>query len=103
MLANDDLMEIFAASNHPGWLVDVINRSVEELGYDIQPTGTQGSDQLAFAQAGIVTSGIGIISRFSHTPQDTPEKINKKSLQIAGEITAQVVLNAIKRSNSRHQ
>lgn len=97
MLADDDLMKIFAASNHPDWLVDVINKSVEELGYDVQPTGTQGSDQLAFAQAGIVTSGIGIISAFSHTSQDIPTRINKRSLNIAGEITAQVVLNAIKR------
>ena len=95
MLPDDDLLKIFAASNHPDWLVDAINKSVEELGYDIQPTGTQGSDQLAFAQAGIVTSGIGIISQFSHTPQDIPTRINKKSLKIAGEITAHVVLNAI--------
>ena len=97
MLADDDLMRIFGASNHPEWLVDVINRSVDELGYDIQPTGTQGSDQLAFAQAGIVTSGIGIISTNSHTLQDIPEEIDKTSLKIAGEITAHVVLNAIKR------
>jgi hypothetical protein len=97
MLADDNLMRIFAASNHPDWLVDVITKSVEELGYDIQPTGTQGSDQLAFAQAGIVTSGIGIISGFSHTPQDTPEKINKKSLRVAGDITTHVVLSAIER------
>ena len=100
MLADDDLLRIFAASNHPDWLVDVINKSVEELGYDIQSTGTHGSDQLAFAQAGIVTSGIGIISEFSHTPQDVPEEIDKKSLKIAGEITALVVLNAIKRFKS---
>jgi hypothetical protein len=97
MLPDDDLMKIFAASNHPDWLVDVINKSVDELGYVIQPTGTHGSDQLAFAQAGIVTSGIGIISANSHTTQDIPEKINKKSLKIAGEITAHVVLGAIER------
>ncbi len=97
MVPDSDLLRIFSASNHPGWLVDIINKSVEELGYDIQSTGTQGSDQLAFAQAGIVTSGIGISSEFSHTPQDIPDNINKKSLKMAGEITAHVVLNAIKR------
>lgn len=97
MLADDDLMRIFGASNHPDWLVDVINKSVEELGYDIQPTGTHGSDQLAFAQAGIVTSGVGIISEFSHTPQDIPKEIDQKSLELAGKIAANVVLNAIKR------
>lgn len=103
MLADDDLMKIFAASNHPDWLVDVINESVGELGYDVQPTGTQGSDQLAFAQAGIVTSGIGITSNFSHTPQDVPTRVSKKSLKIAGEITAHVVLNAIERFSASTQ
>jgi hypothetical protein len=75
----------------------------DELGYDIQPTGTHGSDQLAFAQAGIVTSGIGIISTNSHTPRDIPEEINKESLKIAGEIAAHVVLNAIKRFSPSYQ
>jgi hypothetical protein len=97
MLPGDDLLGIFTASNHPDWLVDVVTKSVDELGYEIQPTGTHGSDQLAFAQAGIVTSGIGIISTNSHTPQDLPEEIDKKSLRIAGEITAHVVLGAIER------
>jgi Zn-dependent M28 family amino/carboxypeptidase len=97
MLPDDDLLKIFSVSNHPDWLVDVIAKSVDDLGYEIQPTGTHGSDQLSFAQAGIVTSGIGIMSPNSHTPQDRPEGIDKKSLMIAGEITAHVVLGAIER------
>lgn len=95
MLAGEDLMKIMMTSNHPQWLVDVVNKSVEDLGYDIQPTPTQGSDQLAFAQAGIVTSGVGIISEHSHTPQDIPENINKRSLKIAGEIATHVVMNTL--------
>jgi hypothetical protein len=97
MLADESLMGIFTASNHPQWLVDIVNKSVEELGYEVKSTGTQGSDQLTFAQAGIVTSGVGIISEHSHTPQDMPENINKKSLKIAAEIAAHVVLNTLKR------
>jgi hypothetical protein len=97
MLADEDLMKVMTASNHPQWLVDVLTKSVKELGYEIEPTETQGSDQLTFAQAGIVTSGVGIISKHSHTPQDIPEKINKKSLKTAGEIAAHVVLNTLKR------
>jgi Zn-dependent M28 family amino/carboxypeptidase len=97
MLADEDLMKVLVASNHPQWLVDVVNKSVDDAGYGVQPTGTQGSDQLTFAQAGIVTSGVGIISEHSHTPQDTPENINKKSLKTAGEIAAHVVLNTLKR------
>lgn len=95
MLAGEDLMKIMTASNHPQWMVDVVNKSVEDLGYDIQPTQTQGSDQLTFAQAGIVTSGVGIISEHSHTPQDIPENINKRSLKIAGEIATHVVMNTL--------
>ena len=97
MLADEDLMKVMTASNHPQWLVDVVTKSVKELEYEIEPTETQGSDQLTFAQAGIVTSGVGIISKHSHTPQDIPEKINKKSLKTAGEIAAHVVLNTLKR------
>jgi hypothetical protein len=78
-------------------LVDIVNKSIKDLGYRVEPTGTQGSDQLTFAQAGIVTSGVGIISEHSHTSQDIPEKINKKSLETAGEIAAHVVLNTLKR------
>jgi len=97
MLANEDLMKVMVASNHPQWLVDVVTKSVKELGYEIEPTRTQGSDQLTFAQAGIVTSGVGIISEHSHTSQDIPENINKMSLKKAGEIAAHVVLNTLKR------
>jgi hypothetical protein len=97
MLADKDLMKVMTASNHPQWLVDVVNKSIKDLGYRVEPTGTQGSDQLTFAQAGIVTSGVGIISEHSHTSQDIPEKINKKSLETAGEIAAHVVLNTLKR------
>jgi len=97
MLADEDLMKVMTTSNHPQWLVDVVNKSIKDLGYRVEPTGTQGSDQLTFAQAGIVTSGVGIISEHSHTPQDVPENINKKSLKIAGEIAVHVVLNTLKR------
>jgi len=102
MLADEDLMKVMTASNHPQWLVDVVTKSVKELGYEIESTETQGSDQLTFAQAGIVTSGVGIISKHSHTPQDIPEKINKKSLKTAGEIAAHVVLNTLKRFKEKY-
>ena len=97
MLADEDLMKVMTASNHPQWLVDIVNKSIKDLGYRVEPTGTQGSDQLTFAQAGIVTSGVGIISEHSHTSQDIPENIKKRSLKIAGEIAAHVVLNTLKR------
>jgi hypothetical protein len=103
MLADDNLMKIMTASNHPPWLVDVVNQSVADLGYSIRATGTQGSDQIAFAQAGIVTSGVGIISQHSHTSKDVPENINTQSLKIAAEIAAHVVLNTANRFKASNQ
>lgn len=97
MMADEDLMKVMSASNHPQWVVDVVNKSIKDLGYKVKPTGTQGSDQLTFSQAGIVTSGVGIISEHSHTSKDIPENINKQSLKTAGEIAVHVVLNTMKR------
>lgn len=97
----DELLKIFGASNHPGWLVKAVEESIDRLGYDVVYTGTQGSDQLAFAQAGIVTSGIGIIGDHAHTPEDKPEHINRDSLKKAGEITAHVVINTMKRMKEK--
>jgi len=97
-LLSNDVMSVFSAANHPQWLVNVVNKTIADLGYDINPTQTMGSDALIFAQAGIVSSGIGIRSDHSHTPLDTPQKIKKTNLKIAGEIAAHVVLNVIKRN-----
>ncbi len=102
ILPDEDLMKIMAASNHPQWLVDIVNKSVEDLGYKIEPTGTQGSDQITFAQASIVTSGVSIVSKHSHTQQDIPENINKMSLRMAGELAVRVVLNILKKFEEKY-
>ena len=94
---NKKFLKIFGASNHPDWLVNTIENSIDVLGYEVTYTGTQGSDQLAFAQAGIVTSGVGIIGDHHHSPEDKPEFINKESLKKAGEIAALVVINTMNR------
>ena len=95
--ASNDLLNIFTASNHPAWLVEIVEKSINELGYEVTYTGTQGSDQLAFAQAGIVTSGVGIIGDHRHSPEDKAEYINKDSLKKAGEIAVHIVTNTMKR------
>ncbi|MFC2082304.1 M28 family metallopeptidase [Bacteroidota bacterium] len=94
---NKKFLKIFGASNHPDWLVNTIENSIDVLGYEVTYTGTQGSDQLAFAQAGIVTSGVGIIGDHHHSPEDKPEFIDKESLKKAGEIAALVVINSMNR------
>jgi len=101
ILMDDDLAKIMGVSNHPQWLVDVVNKSLEDLGYSFRTAQNLGSDQLVFAQAGIVACGLGIMNQDSHTSQDVPEKINKNSLKRAGEITARVVMNSLKRLNEK--
>lgn len=98
MLPQDnDMLEIIAAGNHPDWLVGVVEQSINELGYEVVYTGTQGSDQIAFAQAGIVTSGVGIIGDYQHSPEDKPAYINTDSLRKAGEIALHIVMHTMKR------
>ena len=100
-LMDGDLAKIMGMSNHPQWLVDVVHKSLEDLRYSFRTARNLGSDQFVFTQAGIVACGLGIMNRDSHTAQDVPEKINKNSLKIAGEITARVVMNSLKRLNEK--
>ncbi|MBU1011801.1 MAG: M20/M25/M40 family metallo-hydrolase [Bacteroidetes bacterium] len=96
LILNDELRMIMSHSNHPKWLEYIVKSSCENLGYDYQTTQTLGSDQLMFAQAGIVASGISIRSSNSHTQTDKFDNINKMSLKKAGDIVLQVILEAEK-------
>ena len=102
LVMNGDLRKIMGVSNHPQWLVDVVTKTVEGLGYSFETAQNMGSDQLVFAQAGIVACGLSIGSQEGHTPYDVPEKINKTSLKAAGEIAAHIVLNTLNRFKSRY-
>jgi hypothetical protein len=90
MIITPDLLAPMAASNRPDWLVTIIRQAVRELRVEIEPVGNAGSDQQAFAQAGVVATGIGVCGNEVHTPRDTPGHIHLPSLQVVGEIVAQV-------------
>jgi hypothetical protein len=90
MIITPDLLAPMAASNRPDWLVTIIRQAVRELRVEIEPVGNAGSDQQAFAQAGVVATGIGVGGNEVHTPRDTPGHIHLPSLQVVGEIVAQV-------------
>jgi hypothetical protein len=98
LLIDREVRDILSAVNHPPWLVDVVETSVGSLGSEVRHAQTQGSDALVFAQAGIVSSGVGIRSGRSHTSQDRPEHLDRSSLRTAGEIAARVVMNAMQKS-----
>jgi len=92
---NPELIPPMMVSNHPGWLLEIIDESIKELGLEFTPTGNLGSDQQAFAQAGIVSTGIGVMGNEVHGLEDTPDKINMESLEKTGKIVATVVMKTM--------
>jgi Zn-dependent M28 family amino/carboxypeptidase len=70
------LFSAFSAGYHPAWLVASIDAAVKQLGFPVQFTQIQGSDQMSFAQAGIATSGISAVNGRGHTQADRPETVN---------------------------
>ena len=70
------LFEVMGVPHHPAWLLASIEAAVKELGFDVQFTGIQGSDQMSFAQAGVATSGVSAPNGSGHTQNDTPETVD---------------------------
>ena len=86
------------ATNRPPWLVETIETSAEQLGFEIRPTGNLGSDQQVFTQAGIAATGIGTSGNKYHSPDDIPAQIDKNQLETAGKLAANVVLISLRGS-----
>ena len=86
------IMGFVGTINHPQWLVNIITNSVDESGYEIHFAENMGSDQMAFAHVGLVSSSIGITCDKPHTPYDNLDLINKASLQKAGDISMRIIL-----------
>ena len=84
-----------AANAIPSWLSEIIEASGKELGYTIVPSYLMGSDHRIFAQAGIPSTNIAISGCKTHNPEDTPQMINKESLEKAGNIVARVVIRVM--------
>jgi hypothetical protein len=89
---------LMGTTNYPDWLVEAVEESVEELGYEITPTGPLGGDSMFFAEAGIVATSIGVMGNVTNSPLDTIDNINKESLKKAGDIVAAVVLKTLRNS-----
>lgn len=85
------LLEAFGAPCHPAWLKAGIEEAVKGLGFDVQFTGLLGSDQMSFAQAGIVTTGIGAANGRAHTQNDRPETVNLEKVSRCAETAARII------------
>jgi hypothetical protein len=96
-LLEPSIIKCFSISDHPQWLVDIINTVVNKMGIKINPSDNLGSDQMTFTQAGIASTGIGILGNKVHSPADTIGNVNPANLKTAGEITLGIVLETIQK------
>jgi len=97
IVAGPDLIAAGMASNHPGWLLEIIQESATALEIEVEPTGNMGSDQQSFSQAGVVATGIGMGGNQRHSPKDTPDQIHTHSLEKVGRIVVAVVMKTMQR------
>jgi len=88
------LFGLLGSSYHPGWLTASIDEAVKEMDFQVQFTQIQGSDQMAFAQAGIATSGISAVNGRGHTHQDRPETVNIEKVRQCAETAGRIIQNA---------
>ena len=64
------------------------------MGFEIELMPIPGSDQMAFAQAGIATSGISSPSRHAHTKDDLPETVDVEKIRRCSEIASRIIRKA---------
>ena len=93
-LVDTQLLQLFQASNRPQWLASLFDRSARDLGVKLIPSGTLGSDQMAFTQAGVPATGVGCASGLSHSPADLSVNVKKENLRTVGQLVACVVAAA---------
>ncbi len=88
---------------HPAWLIEAVDKTARGLGFAVQFTEMQGSDQMTFAQAGIATSGISAPNVRQHTPDDGPETVVIENVRRGAEAACGIIQNvwSLWRSGSR--
>lgn len=99
--SNLDKWPELTASNVPEWLSDIILSVCKNLGYKIKQISGQGSDHQSFALSGIVATSIVIWKNKYSDAEDTPDKVHPESLQKAGNIVANVILEVMNRGSIR--
>jgi glutaminyl-peptide cyclotransferase len=105
MIADADL-NIDQDTNSTPWLESMVYQAATRLGYQSHFFARQAAiedDHLPFVQRGVPSADLidldyGYNNVFHHTPQDTPDKLSPKSLQIVGSVTLETIrlLNAMK-------
>jgi len=88
------LYAVFGNAYHPDWLVESIDEAVKETKLEIEFMTIPGSDQMAFAQTGIATSGVTAPSRRAHTKDDLPETVDIEKIRQGAEIAGRIIRKA---------
>ena len=86
-----EVLPLFGISNRPEWLKNIIKQSTYELSIPVSYSGNTGSDQMTFAQAGIVATALGTSGNEVHSDKDVPTQIKKQSLEDCGKIIIDIV------------
>ena len=77
---------------HPEWLGECIDAATRELDFPTKfATGVLGSDEMAFAQAGVATCCIGAVNNRAHTPGDLPASVNFERVAQSTDAAARIV------------
>jgi glutaminyl-peptide cyclotransferase len=98
-MVGDADLNIDRDQNSTPWLEDLVLLAASNLGYQshfFARTGEILDDHLPFAKAGVPVADLidfnyGYNNVFWHTPQDTPDKLSPKSLQITGDVLLETV------------
>src|SRR5258708_6912381 len=93
MIGDSDL-DIDRDLNSTPWLEDVVGEAAKRLGYQshfFARTNQVGDDHHPFMKRGVPSADLidftyGYNNVFSHTPQDTVDKLSPKSLEIVGSV-----------------
>ena len=106
MIGDADL-GVFRDLNSTPWLEELVFNAAQRLGYQshffVQQDAV-GDDHTPFAKVGVPVADIidlnyGYNNSYWHTPQDTLDKLNVRSLKISGD----VILETIRLVNGRKQ
>jgi Zn-dependent M28 family amino/carboxypeptidase len=98
-MIGDAELDIVRDSNSTPWLLDLIYAAAERLGYQSHFYASQGpieDDHLPFVKRGVPSADVidldyGYNNVFHHSPQDTMDKLNPKSLEIVGDTILETI------------
>src|SRR5579871_5847387 len=98
MIGDADL-SIERDSNSTPWLEDVVYQAATRLGYQshfFERNNQVSDDHLPFMKRGVPCADLidftyGYNNVFWHTPQDTPDKLSAKSMQIVGAVILETI------------